>query len=183
MRSSGSVIVLALSSCIGACSGVRTMVDDPAAQTWAASDDQLDFFENLSQQAIVTNDDALHAMLLFETGDSPAQFAERVAEAVGLGWLEDTPGEANASARVGMIASIAARTPEIQSGIAMGLALKHPWRAGELLGASATKRLRALGMVPPRSADQAMTGGELIALLRRIEVYQKTHTGGGVPLP
>ncbi|MCA9293095.1 MAG: hypothetical protein KDA20_04700 [Phycisphaerales bacterium] len=168
---------------LGGCTGARTIVELPAAQQWASSEAQLDFFDALSAQPIVTNDDALHAMLLFLHAQSPANYTQRTEAARELGWINATPGEANASAQVGLIASIAVRSQAIRQGLVLRASGNGPWRPGSLGGLAATKRLRALGMLPPRSPEQALTGAELIALLRRIELCEQTRGAEEVDLP
>lgn len=161
---------------LGGCSGARTVVDHPAAQRWGSDEAQLEFFDALAGQAIVTNDDALHAMLLFMTGTSPADFEQRLEAAIALGWIDQPPGHANESAQIGLIASIAVRSRAIEPELLLGGG--GPWHAGGLAGLAATKRLRALRMLPPRSPEQALTGAELLALLRRVELYEQAADDG-----
>ena len=173
MRSRCLWITFALAPGLAGCAQPRTIVEAPAAQQWPAPEGELDFFDALASQSIVTNDDALHALLIARTGATEASFEQRTARAIQLGWLDDSPGPPGESAQVGMVASIAAH--EL-------LASARPWRPSSIHALAATKRLRELGMLPIRSPEQALTGAELLALLRRMEIFEATRTSPP-PLP
>lgn len=183
MRSDGRTLMLAaacvLVCCIAVsgCAGAhgRTYIEAPAAARLPSLDDQLDFFDSLQTQPIVSNADAVHALLLFGDPDHPAvgSWETELAEARELGWFGSAESiDPNTSARVGMIAGAIAGISGLDLGV---VGLLTGGKAGEsstLREAAATRRARRLSLIPPRSSEQALSGPELLALLRRAEAYE-----------
>ena len=175
-----TVLIAALTvGLIGCHSRERTAVDRSAVQAYPAAFDQLDFVERLRDLDIVSNADALHALLLF-AGDarSTGAWDDEVSAARDRGWLapdvELTPEE---SAAVGMIMTAIERISDLGLGAAGLFVGESAWSPGSVVGIAATKRGRRLGLLPDRSSNQALSGAELLALLRRAEIYERAASG------
>jgi hypothetical protein len=84
----------------------RTTVEQSAVVQWPTSDDSLDYWDTLESQAVTTNDDALHGLLLLvQESPPPADWNERLAAAQRRGWLGAvTSLQPTESAQIGMIA-------------------------------------------------------------------------------
>ena len=125
--------------------------------------DELEFFAQLDTQAVVTNDDALHALFLFATGEDPHDTYEQRLEAARLkGWIpfkNSPPG--TESATTGMIAVALTRITGVRGGVTMRLLGPTP--------RAATRELIYLDVLPDRTEWQALTGAEFIETLGRAE--------------
>lgn len=159
---------------LAACSGSRTTVHNPAANAWPSAADQLDFFAALETQPIVTNADAVHALLLFDhaADNEIGSWETERAAAVRRGWLDESAQvNPHESARVGMVAGAIARISRLDLGAA-GLFIDDSAGSSFVQEAAATRRARRLGLLPRRSSEQTLTGPELLTLLRRAEAYE-----------
>jgi hypothetical protein len=101
---SAAALVLILG---GGCSLMeRTRVDQTILQAHPGELDDFDFWDALAEQAVVSNDDALHSLILMSDEQDPSSdFEGRMAIAGEKGWLSGTslPLEANESASVGLL--------------------------------------------------------------------------------
>lgn len=123
---------------------------------------EMDFWDGLAEARVVSNHDALHAMLLSFGGDKADDYAGRLAAAKKRKWIaeDDTP-PANETARIGWVARAAC----IEAGIKGGLTM-------HLIGPDeryAVHELNYMGWLPKMSVNQAISGMQLIALLGAIE--------------
>ncbi|MGE3107813.1 MAG: hypothetical protein AB7G11_01835 [Phycisphaerales bacterium] len=170
----------------------RTTVTDSLDTTRAAGlhgDEatlaELDFLDRLSDRPVVTNAEGFYALVLHveasvrATAGGPAggegnaegtprptrTYAERVAEAKRLGWLEaswDEPG--SQAMQRGTLARALAVICRIKGGVMMRVV--GPTRR------YATRELAYLGILSAGSEQQPMTGGELISILSKAQDYQ-----------
>lgn len=142
----------------------RTTADDSLVHREELRTDELEFLAGLETRAVVTNDDALHGLFLFERGEDPFEsYEQRVAEARRLGWLP-LRGEAppaNQSTTVGMVAVAIARITGLRGGLSMRLVGPTP--------RIATRELVYLNIIPDRTERQALTGPEFIEMLGRAD--------------
>lgn len=126
---------------------------------------EMDFWDALTASKAVTNDEALHALLLGFGGAGAADHAARVAEARKREWISrkrDLP--ANETAAVGWIARAVCREAGIRGGVTMRL-----FGTGERY---AVNELNHKGWLPRMSPNQSLSGMQLIALLSAVEDSQ-----------
>jgi hypothetical protein len=150
-----------------------THVKDSAVDHAATSATELDFWQGLETQPLLSNHDALHGLLLLaESKDDDAGFAERLAEARRRGWLDATAElDPDAAAGVGFVAVALCEVLKIEGGLTM-----------KLLGRSPRYCTRALidaGLLPDRSPNQVLRGPEFIDLVAHAEDWRAAH--GGAP--
>ena len=153
-----SIVLLGLG-----CATQRTTLDRSAVGLYPGEDYELDFWDELTTQPVVTNDDALHGLLLVVAPELvEANYVARLDAARKRGWIgEDTDLPPTESARVGMIAVAVCDILEIQGGVTM-----------RLLGPSpryCTRELVFRRVIPLRTATQSLTGLEFIDLVGRVE--------------
>lgn len=159
MRSSAlALLSLAL---LGGCE--RQVMESSAVDTFGAPEAELEYLEALEQARAVTNNDALHGLLVLADGSYAAtDYAGRVALAKEKGWIGsgwDRP--ANESASVGMVAVAACQIMDVRGGLTM-----------RIFGPSdryCTRELIVMGMLPQRSQNQSLSGLEFSDLIRHVE--------------
>ncbi len=121
--------------------------------------EQLDFFDELESRELVTQDDAIHAVLLVAKGSSGPTFVQRAAIAKRAGIVEQTwsPQPRDAITTVELAAMVAGAT-------GLGVA-----RGGASGGSSAMlAELQSSGVIPAEwRANRGVSGLELLAVLRR----------------
>ena len=130
---------------------------------------EMDFWDGLAEQGVVSNHDALHALLLQFAGKSEGALAERLMEARRRGWIEpDATLDPNKTARAGWIARVVCIEANLRGGLTM-----------RLLGASeryGIKELAHRGWLPDMAPQEVLSGLQLIALLGAAEDHM-----AGVP--
>jgi hypothetical protein len=156
-----TALVLAL----GGCAVERTVLEDSAAETLGAPDDELDFWDDLATRSVVTNHDAIHGLLLAAGTTSDDDFAARLEAARHRGWIgEDENPDPNESASVGMISYAVCDILDIDGGVTM-----------RIFGPSrryCTRELVFLKLIPLRTEAQSLTGLEFIDLMGRIDDWR-----------
>ncbi len=163
MRSDVSVLLLCLAACLSGCAATRTVLEDSAVDTFADDDAELDFWDDLATRRVVTNNDALHGLLLVADDEDAAEdYETRAATARLRGWMnaESTP-PADESANVGMIAVAVCDILDIQGGVTM-----------RLLGPSpryCTREIVYRELVSRRTENQSLSGLEFVDLIGRME--------------
>ncbi len=159
------VAVLAAVTAAG-CATARTVIENSATDRFGADADELDFWDVIATQRVVTNHDALYGLLLAASGAAPEGYEARLEEARRRGWIAGarTP-PANESATVGMIAVAACDLIDAGGGLVMRLLGPAP--------RSCTREIVYLDLLPPRTENQSMTGLEFIDLLSRIEQFNR----------
>ncbi len=135
----------------------RPTVGASAAETVAARGGaiELEFYDELEARPLVSEDDALHAVLLLGTWSSGADFARRVEYAKRLGWLDESFNRSGHDAvTVGEVAMLLERL--------MGQKPASP--------TDALERLRKRGMIPPEvQENQGLTGAQMRWLLAEVD--------------
>jgi hypothetical protein len=159
----GSAIALGLTLAANPGCGPRTMVDTTSVSQFPGDDAELDFWQQLETQRVLSNDDALHGLLLLADGtDATDGFDERLASAVQRGWVAPDPAlPANESARMGMLAVAVCDVLEIKGGLTM-----------RVFGPSqryCTRELIYREIIPPRTDNQSVSGLEFLDLIARAE--------------
>jgi hypothetical protein len=124
---------------------------------------EMDFWDGLAAQRAVSNDDALHALLLsFGGAAESTDFAARQKAARARGWIGAGKDlTRNETARVGMIAKAVCIEAKIRGGLTM-----HVFGPSERY---AVQELNYLKWLPAMSTNQAISGAQLIALLSQVE--------------
>ncbi|MHC4101686.1 MAG: hypothetical protein ACYS15_12200 [Planctomycetota bacterium] len=155
------VLLLSVLVVLGGCA--RTVLESSVVDVAAADEAELDFWEGVEGQRIVTVNDALHALLLLADGSDPfATYDERLAEAKRRKWLPaEADPAANESATVGQVAMAACQILDVKGGLTM-----------RVLGPSpryCTRELVFLGILPPRTEHQSLSGLELMDVVGRVE--------------
>jgi hypothetical protein len=126
-----------------------------------------EFWYQLGRRPAVSNDEAFHALLLYFNGDDPAKdYIGRVAilkqrKMLSAGF--DRP--ADEMAERGVVALAIARAADIKGGLTM-----------QLLGGGeryADRALQYRGLLPPGSPNQFLSGGQFVAVIGRLEDYQR----------
>lgn len=165
MRSSRAHVVIAMTfaaALVALLSGcARTTLVDSAADKFPGDDAELQFWQQLETQPVVTNNDALHGLTLLADGLDPAEdYEQRIATARERGWLggSDAP-PANESVRMGTIAVAICEILDIKGGVTMHVFGPIPRYC--------TRELVFLRYIPPRTEFQAVSGLEFIDLISR----------------
>jgi len=162
------LLMAVLVTAASGCSFERTQIVNSAVTQHPTADATLNFWDALATQSVTTNDDALHALILFQDGDEglKATYDQRVDRARALGWIPATgtappPDE---SATVGMLATAGCHILKIDGGLSV-----------RLFGLTPRYSLRELvhiGVLPGISEHEALSGAECIAFIEALEQRQ-----------
>lgn len=130
-------------------------------------DAQLEFWHQLADEPVTSNDDAFHGLLLFLDGEDPAaDYTGRVAALQERRMLParfDEPPEQAVSR--GTLAVALAQALEIRGGVLMTLTGRNPRYA--------VRELQYMGLFPPSSANQTFNGAEFLGVIGKAEDYQR----------
>jgi hypothetical protein len=153
--------LLALLLLLAGCTIQRTLLDDSAADTLGTAEQELDFWDELATRRVVTNNDALHGLLLLEgAADVTEGYAGRLELAHQRGWLSaGAAPPANESATVGLVSTAVCDILDIEGGLLMRLVGGTPRYC--------TREVVYLGIVPDRTENQSLSGLEFVDLVRR----------------
>jgi hypothetical protein len=184
------MIVVAVLIVLSGCHAATQHVAQPLAPELSKSDPdaQVEFWHTLPDRKAVSNDEALHALLLFADGDDKsADYAGRVEALKQRRMLSgDFSGAAGEPVRRGTVAVALAQILSIRGGLTM-----------HVFGPSsryAVRELQYAGLFPPSSPQQTFSGAEFLGIIGRAEDYQRAQspadeltpaepasdTGGGV---
>jgi hypothetical protein len=163
-----SAVLLASLAAIGGCQTAH--VEQPLTAKLAANDAdaRLEFWHQLSDQSLTSNDDAFHAMLLYFDGqDDAPTYAARVERLKSRGMLpKDFAGVADAAVDRGTVAVAIAQSLGIKGGL-----------TARMFGMSPRYAVRALqyqNLYPLESSpNQTFSGAEFVGIIGRIEDYQQ----------
>jgi len=129
---------------------------------------ELDFWDGLQTVRAVSNRDAVHALFLTFVGNSDGNsgdYAGRVAEAIERGWVREADElPADVTARAGFVAVAVCVEAPIKGGLTMRLGGRGRWAVNEL---------NYLGWLDDMSANQVISGLQLIALMSTVEDYRQ----------
>ena len=127
----------------------------------------MEFWYQLARRPVVSNDETMHALLLYlDNTDPAANYADRVKVLHSRGMLPggfDRPGDEVVER--GTLAVALMKMAGVKGGVTM-----------QLLGPSpryAVRALQARNLLPPSSPNQTFSGPELVAVLGRIEDWQR----------
>ena len=135
----------------------------------SAPHEQLEFWHTLAESKLVSNDEAFHAVLLAIDGQDPAgDYVARVAALKDRDLLHrgfDEPGDR--AVRRGTLAAVLVRALDIKGGVVMRIIGPCPRYA--------LRELIHLSLFPRDSSEQqVLTGRDFVAILGRVDDYQRT---------
>jgi hypothetical protein len=127
---------------------------------------QIDFWHQLNDEPVASNDQAFHALLLYLDGkDDAADYNGRVASLKSRGMLPqhfDEPAEQGV--RRGTLAVALMKALDQKGGITMHVVGPMPRYA--------VRELMFLNVYPPSTPNQAFSGSELVGIMGRVEDFQ-----------
>jgi len=177
LRSKTTTLV-GLVSCVLLAAGCQSArVTKPAIAEFGGSDPdaQIDFWHALASRSLTSNDDAMHAMLLYlDDKDDCATYADRVAELKKRRLLHagfDSP--ADEAVRRGTVAVMFANALHLRGGWAMHIFGSTPRYA--------LRELQYLAIFPYSSPQQTFSGTEFVGVIGALEDYQNAHGSGSKP--
>ncbi|MBC7773306.1 MAG: hypothetical protein H7210_12480 [Pyrinomonadaceae bacterium] len=164
-RAGGTVVAAWMLLTLLGCA--RTVVPVPLETNYDASDpsNDLEFLSRLADRTAVSNDEGLHALIMFAVVTDPCgSYVERVAFMKERGWLPESWNEASSLAmQRGAIAPAIADLCKVKGGVIM-----------QALGPNqryASRELAYLGILTPGSEQQTMTGREFMSILGKVQDY------------
>lgn len=151
----------------------RSTLTQSSVDRFPAQTAELDYWQQLEDQRVLTNNDALHGLLMLADGKDPsAGYEQRVAAARDRGWLKSqTDPPANESATVGMVAVAVCDILDIKGGVTMWLLGPTPRYCA--------RELAYMRIMPLRSENQAFSGLEFLDLAAKVEEERSS----GAPAP
>lgn len=159
---------------LSACS--RTLVEEPIATDYDRENivQSVDFWHELPRRSAVTNNEGLHGLILFADGDDPNEtYAQRIDYFKALGWLdEDFDEPANLAMQRGTLARALANALEIKGGVMMRLTDKS--------ARYATRELVFMGIMPPGTEQQVLSGYQYVGVISEAQDYQLLREGAEV---
>ena len=146
-------------------------IAEPMTKEQAGNDPdvQLDFWHNLAEHPVTSNDEAFHGVLLYLDQNDPAEdYNGRVALLKSRKLLPDNFDKpAEEAITRGTLAIILVRALEIKGGLIM-----HVFGPS---GRYATRELMYMNLYPPSSPNQTFSGSEFLGIIGRIEDYQRVN--------
>lgn len=145
------------------CSAVRVPSSLATTKGGSSPAQQMEFWHSLPERPLACNDDAFHALLLvLDEADPARDYAARVGNLKRRGMLPagfDRPG--NEAVTRGNLAVAIARGLQVKGGWAMAVFGPTPRYA--------TRELVYLGIYPPSSPWQTLTGSELLGIMGKVD--------------
>ena len=170
MRSDVSLLlsaVLALLIC--GCQTTPTHVPDSLTAKFGGSepDAQMEFWHQLTDKPLTSNDDAFHGLLLYmDGGDGAADYAARVDNLRSRNMLPKgfaEPGDVAVSR--GTLAVAIMRLINLKGGVTTRMFGPSPRYA--------VRELMFVNVYPQSSPNQTFSGSEFVGIIGRIEDYQR----------
>jgi hypothetical protein len=158
---------LLLLALVAGCQSAR--VAEPLAGKLGGNepDQQMEFWHQLAERPVTSNDDAFHGLLLYLDGADPAaDYAGRVQTLKDRGLLPKNFDEpANQAIERGTLAVAITRALNIKGGWAM--------RAFGPTPRYATRELVYLDLYPPSGPNQTFSGTEFLGIMGKFEDWQR----------
>ncbi|MDG2424215.1 MAG: hypothetical protein P8M22_09575 [Phycisphaerales bacterium] len=165
----GALICCLIMSMAGCDLFERTTIENSAVMQYPKDDEDFDFWDILSKQSVVTNNDALHGLLLLADGSDPCDTYEcRYEAAVTKGWFDGSWGgmpPADQSSKTGWIAVAGCKILAIKGGLTMQVFGDSPRYC--------SRELTFMGLLPAVSENEALSGLEFTAFIDNIEDRQR----------
>jgi hypothetical protein len=153
---------------VGGCQSAH--VPNPVTTQFSGSDadSQMNFWHELAERHLTSNDDAFHALLLFiDSDDKCANYAERVSALKSRGLLQASFAEP---------ADIAIERGTLAYAVVKYLGIGGGWEM-RVFGPSPRYAVRELvyaDVFPPSSPQQTFSGSEFVGVIGKIEDYQES---------
>jgi hypothetical protein len=148
-------------------------VQTPVTAKFSANDpdSQMNFWHELQNQAVTSNDDAFHGLLLYaDNHDDAKNYDQRVSTLKSHGLLPESFSEpANTSIKRGVLAVAIVKMTGIKGGWVM-----HVF--GPIFGPTqrySVKELVYEGIYPPSSPQQTFSGAEFVGIIGKLDDYQQ----------
>lgn len=149
----------------------RTLVTDPLNVNYTPDniDAEMAFWTQLPDKRIISNDEAIHALIVFADDTDPHQsYDARVAALKEKGWLSgDFDRPANEAVSRGTVAQILCHVLDIQGGLTMRLLGPVPRYA--------VRELIYLRIMMRGTQQQGLSGIQLAGIMSRAESYQEDN--------
>ena len=163
------LVMLAIAFALGGCQSTR--VSSSLLPEYGGNSDEahMNFWHNLAEKRLTSNDEAFHALLLFAQGEDHARtYNGRVMDMKAAGYLPaDFDGTELQPVTRGTVAYALVNILDIEGGVTM-----------RLFGPSqryATRELRYRGLLPESSQNQTFSGGEFVGVIGRAEDFQRSQ--------
>jgi hypothetical protein len=168
---------LSLIGCLAACQSAK--VEQPLTADLAAAtpEAKMEFWHQMNDQPVTSNDQAFHGLLLFfDAKDGSADYAARLAAVKSRGWLPADFAEAERdSVKRGTVAVVLCNALHIRGGVTLRVFGSGPRYA--------LRELQHVGVYPPSSPLQTFSGAQFVALIGRVEDYQRQKGLAAAPEP
>lgn len=156
--------------CVLIASGCKTAVvtESVVAKNGAAgADAQLEFWHELADRPVTSNDDAFHGLLLYvDDADPSSNYDQRVASMKGKGLLpKDFSAAGNHAVTRGTLAYAMCKILNIKGGVMMHLTGGNQRYA--------VRELMYMGLFPTSTINQTFTGSEFLGIVGKMEDYQR----------
>ena len=158
----------ALAAVLAGCQGAH--VANPLTSTLGGSapETQVEFWHELADRKVTSNDDAFHGLLLFLDGkDDAKDYNGRVAALKATGILSKSFNQpADAAITRGTMSIAIVKILKIRGGVMMTL-------TGGVDGRYTTRELVDQGIYPASSPNQTFSGAEFVGIIGKMEDYQR----------
>lgn len=149
----------------------RTLVERPTPTSYDASitQERVGFWHALAGRSAITNDEGLHALLLFIEGEDPTTtYEERLAYTKSLGLIDDGFDEpASIAMQKGTLAQGLVRGLDIKGGVMLAATHQHPRYA--------TKELQYLGIMGGGTELRVISGLELLGVMSNAQAWREIN--------
>jgi len=154
--------VFAVALVVAATGCERQLNTTSVVERYGSGDEEVEFFEELKDSMVVSNEDALHALYLLADGeDHWGSYADRVAEAQRRRWIPASFSEPSTeSAEVGWIATASCRIAGFDGGVSMRI-----WGP---IPRYAVRELRNSQILVGKQENMSFTGAEFVDFLTRL---------------
>lgn len=163
-----SILLLALAAV--SLAGCKTAyVKDPLTLKLGGNDvdSQMEFWHELQDRPVTSNDEAFHGLLLYTNGEDPSSnYVERVKYLKSKNILPpDFNRPADEAVSRGILAVAIVRSLDIKGGMMLH-ALPYSTRY-------ATRELQYVGIYPASSPQQTFSGAAFLGIMGRVEDWQR----------
>ena len=171
MRSDAKTLVIVAIALLALACGCQPKTHVPESLTQKLGgvepDDQMEFWHELADKRMTSNDDAFRGLLLYMDGkDEAKNYEDRVANLRSRKMLPkgfDEPADLAISR--GTLAVAITRLISLKGGVGMRLLGNTPRYA--------VRELMFVGVYPTSSPNQTFSGAEYVGIIGRVEDYQR----------
>lgn len=166
---------LLLTTLLAGCA--RTVVENPQNTSYQPNDvnAQLDFWHNLDQRSAISNDEAMHAVLILaDETDPTTSYEERLAELKSRGWIsENFDEQPDIAVQRGTLARMVAFAIDAPQGVMSDIFNRSPRYA--------LQDLIAIGVMPAGSQLQVIDGREFLGVMALAQDYRTIQDSREAP--